>query len=297
MSQLSAIDLSKLAPPEVVETLDFEVIREAMLADLCARDPDFTALVPSDPAYKIMEVAAYRELLLRHRINAASRAVMLAFATGRDLDHLAALFGVQRLLVSAADNSQMPPVAQVWENDERLRQRIILSLESLSTAGPVGAYRYHALAASAKVKDITVTSPSPGEVLITVLSTESRGIADEALLAVVDAALNADQVRPLTDHVIVQAAAIIDYTIEAHLQINAGPDPVLVLQAASDALDQYMSYQHRLGQAVTLSALYAALHQAGVKAVNLLRPTETINTTFEQAPFCCEVIINQADDD
>ena len=48
----------------------------------------FTALVESDPAWTILEVAAYRELLLRQRINDASRAVMLAFATGADLEHL-----------------------------------------------------------------------------------------------------------------------------------------------------------------------------------------------------------------
>ena len=93
MRETSAIDLSKLPSPDVVETLDFDSIRDAMIEDLITRDPDFTALLPSDPAYKIIEVAAYRELLLRSRINTASQAVMLAFAQGSNLDHLAALFG------------------------------------------------------------------------------------------------------------------------------------------------------------------------------------------------------------
>lgn len=63
----TAVDLSQLPAPSVVETLDFETILQAMLDDLLARDPDFSALVESDPAYKILEVAAYRELLLRQR--------------------------------------------------------------------------------------------------------------------------------------------------------------------------------------------------------------------------------------
>ena len=88
MSSFTAIDLSNIPAPEVVETLDFSAILAAMVADLQARDPAFTALVESDPAWKILEVAAYRELLLRQRINDASRAVMLAFATGADLEHL-----------------------------------------------------------------------------------------------------------------------------------------------------------------------------------------------------------------
>ena len=74
----TAVDLSRLVAPTVVETLDFETIFAAMLADLQARDSAFSALVESDPAYKILEVAAYRELLIRQRVNDAGRAVMLA---------------------------------------------------------------------------------------------------------------------------------------------------------------------------------------------------------------------------
>ncbi len=49
-------------------------------------------IVESDPAYKILEVAAYRELLLRQRVNDASKLYYWPNAKGSDLDHLAALF-------------------------------------------------------------------------------------------------------------------------------------------------------------------------------------------------------------
>ena len=75
----SQIDLSRLAAPDVVEALDFEAILAEMLADLRGRDSAFTALTEADPAYKILEVAAYRELLIRQRINEAARSVMLAY--------------------------------------------------------------------------------------------------------------------------------------------------------------------------------------------------------------------------
>lgn len=57
---MSTIDLSTLPSPNVVEALGFETIFAAMLNDLCVRDPSFTALVGSDPAYKVLEVCAYR---------------------------------------------------------------------------------------------------------------------------------------------------------------------------------------------------------------------------------------------
>ena len=92
------IDLSKLPAPKIIEELSFETILAAMRADLEGRLPGWTAAVlESDPANKILEVAAYRELLLRQRINEAIRACLLAFAQGSDLDHLSAFYAVSRL--------------------------------------------------------------------------------------------------------------------------------------------------------------------------------------------------------
>ena len=102
------VDLTGLAPPPVVEQLGYEAILTAMTADLRARDPDFDAWVESEPVMKLLEIAAYRELLLRYRINQAARSVMLAYAAGADLDHLGALLGVTR---------------STGETDEQLRRR------------------------------------------------------------------------------------------------------------------------------------------------------------------------------
>ncbi|WP_234817405.1 baseplate assembly protein [Candidatus Williamhamiltonella defendens] len=162
--------------PDVVQPLDYDSILSEMLADLRHRAPELTALVASDPAYKILEVAAYRELLLRQRVNDAGRSVMLAYAKGKDLDHLAALFGVSRLVIDPGNPDAIPAFPATYEDDERLRQRIPLSLEGYSTAGPIGAYVYHTLAASGDVKDVSVTSPSPGEVRVTVLSMDEKGV-------------------------------------------------------------------------------------------------------------------------
>ena len=65
MSGFSAIDLAKLPSPNIIESLDYETIFQGMLEGLLQRDESFSALLESDPAYKILEVAAYRELLMR----------------------------------------------------------------------------------------------------------------------------------------------------------------------------------------------------------------------------------------
>jgi len=288
----NAIDLSLLPPPQIIESLDYEDILANMTADLKNRMPEFDAMVESDPVFKVLEVAAYRELLLRARINEASRAVMVAYATGTDLDHLAALFGVERLVITEADPGAKPPVAAVMESDDRLRQRIPFSLEGYSTAGPSGAYKYHAMAVSTQVKDVAISSPSPGEVHVAVLSTLGDGTPDAALLAQVNETLTHDDIRPLTDRVIVKPADIQHYQVDAELLFHSGPDKNLVAAQAREALTHYLQQEQLLGNEITQSGIFAALHQVGVKKVILHSPKNDISVTADEAAYCTGITLN-----
>lgn len=287
----TAVDLSLLPAPDVVEVLDFEAVFAAMLADLRARDSMFDALVESDPAYKILEVAAYRETVIRQRINEAARANMIAYATGADLDNLAALFGVTRLVVTPADNGAVPPVAAVLETDTALRRRVQLSLEGFSTAGPSGAYVFHALSADSDVLDVSATSPSPGDVLVSILSATGDGTASPELIATVEGALSDDDIRPLCDNVVVQSAEIVAYSIEATLFFYAGPDRAVILAAAQEAIEAYAAAQHRVGRDITTSGIYAALHRPGVQRVELAEPAASITISSVQASWCSEIVL------
>jgi len=293
MSGYSAIDLSLLPVPDVVETLDYEVILAAMKADLAARAPDLAAVLAleSEPVVKLLEVCAYREVLIRARVNDAAQAVTLARATGTDLDNLAALFGVARLVINPGDPLAVPPVAPTLESDADLRRRAQLALEGFSTAGPEGAYVFHALSADADVLDVSATSPSAGDVLVTVLSRTGSGTAPAPLLATVQAALNADDVRPLCDNVVVQSAAIVSYAITATLYFYPGPDSAVVMAAAQAAATAYAAAQHRIGRDVTISGLHAALHQPGVQRVVLTSPSAALTIGSAQASWCTAITL------
>jgi phage-related baseplate assembly protein len=286
MSSFTAIDLSLLPPPSVVEKLSFETIFSQLLVDLQTRDPSFTALVESDPAFKILEVFAYRELLLRQRINDASRAVMLAYAIGSDLDQIGALFGVVRFIITPADPDANPPIPLMLESDTEFRRRIQLSLEGFSTAGPEGAYVYWGLSADPDVRDISATSPTPGNVLVSVLSRSNGGVATPALLTKVAAVLNSDMIRPLTDLVTVQAITIVNFVVQATIYTYNGPDSSVVLASSQKALNEYLESVMTIGKDVTLSGLYAALHQPGVQRVALAQPTANVVISSSQASFC-----------
>ncbi|RUR27700.1 baseplate assembly protein [Vreelandella nanhaiensis] len=286
-----AIDLSQLPVPRIVEAIDYETILAELLDDLAYRFPELNVPAESDPSYKILEVAAYREMLVRQRVNEAARAVMLAYAEDEDLDNLGALFNVKRLQTYAGDPDAIPPVPPEYETNADFRRRILLSLEGLSTAGPEGAYIFHALSASGSVLDASATSPTPGDVVVTVLAREGDGTAPPELLEAVDQAVSAEHVRPLTDHVIVQGADIVSYEIDATLFFYPGPDSQVVLAEARYEAQKYADRQHRLGMDITLSGVYAALHRAGVQRVELASPTQTIMVDRQQAAHCTSITL------
>lgn len=298
------IDLSQLPAPEIIETIDFETILAERKAELVALYPtDEQAAVAaaldleSEPMTKLLQACSYREVTLRQRINEAAKAVMLAYARGGDLDQIGANNEVERLVIDEGDADAVPPVDPTYESDDDYRYRIQLSRDGYSTAGSIDSYIYWALSADGKVKDAQPVSPTPGVVTVYVLSRSGDGAADELLLEKVVAAINAENIRPMTDNVTVQSAAIVNYTIEASLEIYPGPDQLVVQQAAIDAVTNYAEAQHRIGYDVTLSGLYAALHQAGVKRVNLTSPSAGVIISDGHASYCTGITVSIAGDD
>lgn len=288
----TAIDLSRLPAPQIVEQLDYAAILADLRADMLDRFPDFSAAVESDPVQKLLEVCAYRELLLRATFNERARGCLVAFAVGADLDNLGALLGAYRLEITPADPLSGAPA--VMESDADFRRRIILAPEGYSVAGPEGAYIFHALSADPDVLDASATSPTPGEVVVTVLSRTGDGTAPSELLATVEAAVSADDVRPLTDHVTVQGADIVDYAIEAEIETFAGPDSMIVIAEAEARLADYLEQSKRLGRDIVRSAIFAALHAEGVSQVTLASPAADVELTRTQAAHCTDVTLNYA---
>jgi phage-related baseplate assembly protein len=296
----TTVNLSQLTAPQAVAALDFETIFSAMLADfqsrMTASGQTFTALVESDPAYMILEACAYRELLVRQSANEAVQAVMLAYATGADLDQIGANYNVARLVITPEDDTTVPPTPAVMETDDAYRARIPLSLESYTTAGSSASYVYHGLSAAGTIADIAAVSPSPGQVTIYVLSSNADGTASETELEAVTSALTADTVRPMTDQVTVQSASILPYTITANLVLFDGPDASVVQAAAVAAAQAYADSIHKIGYDVALSGIYKALHQAGVDNVQLTAPAAGIPSATGQAPYCTAITVTTSSD-
>ena len=294
------IDLNNLPVPKVVQELSYETLlaqRKAKFLSLQENDDmrqhwQARLQLESEPVVKLLEENAYLELLLRTHINESAKAVMLAYATGSDLDQLGALFGIKRLIIQAEDLNAHPPIPTQYEDDERFRTRIQMSLEGLTTAGSRASYEFHALSTSAKIKDVDVTSPTAGTVKVAILSTEGQGTADSDLINAVKKQLNAEHIRPLTDTVLVESAVILPYEIRATLTLYPSVLESVVMANVNQAITHYTNKQHLLGIDITLSGIYSALHQEGVQNVKLTQPLADLIVQPHQAAYCTQIQIN-----
>jgi phage-related baseplate assembly protein len=283
---------------------------------------NWTALLESDPVVKLLELAAYQKLMSRARINDAAKASLLAYARGTDLDNRAADYGVERLTITEAAPDAIPPIAAVMEEDDALLYRTQLSLEGLSVAGSRGAYEFHGLTASANVANISVDSPTfkavdisqalrdqlpagaivlvcdyaagltnplPGDVSLAVLPIPDSTVAPADLVATVQKALSAEDVRPITDRPRSQLGQPTDFSVVASLEIQDGPSSVVVLAAANAALAAAVAGARKLEGDLSLSAIYAALHVTGVRRVVLTQPTADVICDKRHFPNCTSV--------
>jgi phage-related baseplate assembly protein len=279
MDYSSSVDLSQLPPPDLVETLDFEAIYDAMVTnfqELWAAKraanpalPEINVLnLETDPLASAFQAFATREVLLRSRINHAGRSNLLAFAMGGDLDQLAANYNVSRLVVTPATD-QAPAV---METDDRLRRRVQLAIEAYSVAGPAGSYVFQAMTADPSLRDATAVSPAPGRVKVTIMKSATDPAPTTEQLSKVALALSADDVRPLTDMVSVVPPQIVETSIVAGLTIYPGPDGNIVAAQAKLKLEEWIRQIAFLGRDLRRSAIFSRLHVEGVMSVDLISP-------------------------
>ncbi|MEV3833578.1 baseplate J/gp47 family protein [Aeromonas allosaccharophila] len=298
---MSTITLSQLPQPDVIEILDYEALlaeRKAYFISLYPADQQAsvtaTLALESEPITKLLQENAYRQLILLQLINDASIANMLPWSKGADLDGLVSNWNVQRLIIQPGDQSATPPVPEIKEDDDALRMRALMAWDGLSVAGPTGAYEFFAISADGKVADAKGSSPAPAEALVTIISTEGDGTADNALIAKVTQALSHEDKRPVGDRLTVQSAGIIHYTITAKLHINSqGAEAEVILQTARDRLAAFINPRRRIGVEVPRSAIDAALHVQGVTKVDLPGWAD-ITPSPTQAAYCTAFTVELA---
>lgn len=283
------IDFDNLPPPQVIEEVNYEAIYAEHVARFITGVPDYGGLIDgrlleSDPVAKVLEDFAYREFLLRQRINASAQANMLPFAERADLDMLAAFYGVYRNVVQEQDLNAIPPKLLVMESDPSLRARVVDRLRGWSTAGSEYHYRYWARKDIGDVQNVSVTSPIGGLVRVAVMSALGDGVPSEALLATVRAQLNRTDVKVLTDTVEVVAGKRKDIHVAGKLYLY-NDTPKRVYDELVEGFPARFAALRILGRDVTVSWLQAQLMPSGSHSVVLEGFSDDVLVADDEFPY------------
>lgn len=296
-STLSAVDLSKLPFPEFLADKDYETILAEMVADVnqfcMSKTGQGYIAHEADPAYIVIEACAYRRWMDIKDYQAQVKNNLVAYATGEWLDHLGANpdFKCPRLVITPANPNTTPPTDAVMESDDAYRSRLVLTNEGYTTAGSAGSYLYHTLSADGDVRDASVQSPTPGTVLVNIMSHSANGVANAALVAKVQSKLSADTVRPLCDSVTVQAATVSNYTVVLSISTYPEVDITDAIARAKNSVENYGEAHRKIGHDITRAGIIAAAMVMGVQNVVLATPNTDLVTNLSAARRCDAVTV------
>ena len=186
------------------------------------------------------------------------------------------------------------------ESDDALRERIHSAPESFSCAGSIGAYRFHAMSASALISDVFVGSSAPGKVEVYVLL-QNGELPSTEILNLVKNKLNSNKVRPLTDEVRVLAPTKLNYSIDATYYISQedSSQAAQIIAAVETAKNDYIDWQRsKLGLDILPDELIYRLKSVGVKRVVVRSPAYTVvNEACVAIPTSTNLIYGGLEDD
>lgn len=180
------------------------------------------------------------------------------------------------------------------EDNESYYERMRDSMESFSTAGPINGYIYWTKTVSAAVADVAVTSPDACIVDVRVLLQDGQE-ATEAVLQEIEEALNASDIRPLTDVVTVSTPDTVDFSVDATFYI-AQPNmnsAAVIETAVRQAVDDYISWQtSKMGRDINPSYLVQMMMEAGAKRVEVRQPTFTAVADIAVGKLTAKTVLN-----
>lgn len=190
------------------------------------------------------------------------------------------------------DNGEPYPIEDGGKGDESYRERIKLVQSTKSTAGAESTYEYYAKSADASIEDVKVTSPSPCVIDILVLCKDGK-LPDEEILAKVEAAVTAKEVRPLGDRVTVSGVEPVEYDIELvyYMPVTEENSVVEFVEADGGAIDKYIAWQsEKIGRAINPDRLRADIlksdiNPVGAERVEIISPSYKVLTSGQIAQW------------
>jgi len=156
------------------------------------------------------------------------------------------------------------------EDDKRYRERIWLSRDRKTTAGSKNMYIFYTKSADVRVVDANVRNGGLGVV-------EICYFADEDITQIVKEYLSSEEIRPLTDKVVVQKATVKKILIEATLLAKD-----IEFVDTKEIKKRFERYERRFGVFLSIAKIYDLLADENIVDVELREPLSSIKTEFNE---------------
>ena len=186
--------------------------------------------------------------------------------------------------IAGVTNSDTSAGGADREDDDSLRERVYLRPESFSVAGPSGAYEYFVKEYDSSIADVVVTSLTPG--MVNIYFIREDGTTPESTRTNLQQYLSDENIRPLTDTVVVAAPERVNYSIDLSYYINESDSDVTgtIQGAVETAVEDYITWQGaKIGRDINPGYLQHLIYKAGAKRVVINSPAFTKLSKIEIA--------------
>lgn len=161
------------------------------------------------------------------------------------------------------------------EDDDSLKDRIYNAPSAYTTTGTEDAYKYHVKSVDATISDVKVQSTTAGTVDIFFVC-DGGEIPSDSLINKVSDYLMDNNIRPLTDNVVVQAPETKEYEV-AFTYYIASSDKASVSAIQSNieiAVALYNTWQmEKIGRDINPSYLIQKVMSSGAKRIEVTSPS------------------------
>ena len=178
--------------------------------------------------------------------------------------------------IASVSNTVISAGGSDVETDDELTERAYNAPSSWSVAGPNHAYEYWAKQFRADVDDVRVWSPEATKVNVAFVL-DGGVLPNEKTLSEMEDYLNGDELRPLTDVVTAVAPTDTEYAINMSYTVKRSDSAsaVAIQAAVTAAVEDYKTWQRKIGRDINPSELIRRCMDAGAKRVAITSPSFT----------------------
>lgn len=177
--------------------------------------------------------------------------------------------------IQSVENIEETAGGTDMEDDESLAERVYMAQSSYSVAGTEDSYKYWAKTFNSSIADVHIESNNPAEVEIEFIM-EDGELPNESMINSLQKYLSDENIRPLTDKVIVRAPEVVEYELNVKYYINKSnsTQAETIQREIEEAVKKFIDWQKmKIGRDINPSKLIYMLEDAGAKRVEVISPS------------------------